>query len=75
MSEKQQHIPIADLRGRSIEELGTLIAEKTEEHRKQTFKHALGQLQKTHALAQTRREIAQLNTVLAERRKSHGESL
>ncbi len=56
------------MRGRSADELKSLLEAKREELHAAKFNHALGQLRETHTLKQLKRDIAKLNTVLADER-------
>ena len=46
------------------------MASKLEELHGAKFKHALGQLDKTHVLRQLKRDVAKLRTVLAEKQQA-----
>lgn len=48
----------------TVVELQARLIEQRETLRRMRFKHALGQLQQTHTLGQTRRGIAQIKTAL-----------
>ena len=65
MSGKKEKLDLAQLRQRNAAEVRSLLTSKAEELRKSRFKHALGQLRETHILKGLRKDIAQLNTVLA----------
>ena len=56
-----------DLRDLTITELNTLLEEKKETLASQRFEHALKQLHDVAYLEILRRDIARINTVLAER--------
>jgi large subunit ribosomal protein L29 len=47
-----------------VEELQSKLVDLKKEHMNQRFQHAAGQLQKTHVLRKTRREIARVKTKL-----------
>ena len=64
---KANQIAAKELRERGAAELKSLLASKTDELQKARFKHALGQLRTTHALSGLRREVARIETVLAQR--------
>jgi len=59
----------AELRGLSPEELEEKARERREELFNAKVKHATGQLENTARLGTLRKEIARLETVLAERQK------
>ncbi len=63
----KQSIPAKELRERADAELESLLKSKTEELQKARFKHALGQLPKTHTLKTLKREVARIETVLHQR--------
>ena len=62
----QSHVA-ADLRGRSREELNTLVAELKEELFTLRFQGATGQLESHGRLREVRKDIARVYTVLQER--------
>ena len=62
----QSHVA-ADLRGRSREELNTLVAELKEELFTLRFAAATGQLESSSRLNGVRKDIARIYTVLQER--------
>ena len=62
----QSHVA-ADLRGRSREELNTLVAELKEELFTLRFAAATGQLESHGRLREVRKDIARVYTVLQER--------
>jgi large subunit ribosomal protein L29 len=59
----------AELRGLSPEELQEKARERRDELFNAKVKHATGQLENTARLGTLRKEIARLETVLAERQK------
>ena len=58
-----------EIRGLAPAEIEVRIAEKKEELFKLRFQHAMGQLDNPLSLRRARREIARLNTILAEKRR------
>ena len=62
----QSHVA-ADLRGRSREELNTLVAELKEELFTLRFQGATGQLESHGRLREVRKDIARVYTVIQER--------
>ena len=62
----QSHVA-ADLRGRSREELNTLVAELKEELFGLRFQAATGQLESSSRMRNVRKDIARIYTVLQER--------
>ena len=60
----------ADLRGMTDEQLALAVNNTTEELFKLRFQHHTGQLQNTANLRLTRKKLAQVKTVIAERK--HG---
>lgn len=67
MSGNTEKVNLSELRQRNEAEVRSLLGSKAEELRKLRFKHAIGQLRETHTLRTIRRDIAKLNTVLAQR--------
>ena len=59
----------AEIRDLSPAEIEVRIVEKKEELFKLRFRHTMGQLDNTATLKTTRREIAKLKTILAEKRR------
>jgi large subunit ribosomal protein L29 len=57
----------AEIRELSSDELETRLAETTEELFNLRFQNATGQLDNYRRLAQLRREVARINTILRER--------
>lgn len=72
MAKNANMVVAKELRERNDDELKSLLAEKYEELHSARFKHALGQLDKTHGLKFLRRDIAKMRTVLAERASAVG---
>ena len=64
MANEDNVVVVSELADRSDAELRSLGASKAEEFQKAKFKHALGQLDKTHMLRSLRQDIARINTVL-----------
>lgn len=69
MSDKTK-ISSVDLRGRSTDELSSLCTSKIDELQRMRFKHAMGQLPKTHSIGILRREVARMLTILGQARKT-----
>ncbi len=67
---KNEGLAAKELRERGAPELRSLLAAKVEELHKERTKQALGQLRQTHVLRQLKREVARLQTVLAEQARS-----
>ncbi len=67
MAKNEKTVVTKELRTRADAELSSLLAAKVEELQKARFKHALGQLRTTHTLKALRREVARIETVLAQR--------
>jgi len=59
----------AEIRDLAPAEIEVRIAEKKEELFKLRFQHTMGQLDNPLSLRKARREIARLNTILAEKRR------
>ncbi|NOY23618.1 MAG: 50S ribosomal protein L29 [Acidobacteria bacterium] len=59
----------AEIRDLAPAEIEVRITEKKEELFKLRFQHTMGQLDNPLSLRKARREIARLNTILAERRR------
>lgn len=68
MSEENA-VVVKELRDRNDAELESLLASKSDDLHKTSFKHSLGQLRETHQLKSLRRDIARLKTVLQQRIK------
>ena len=60
----------ADLRAKTDDELGTRLGELKKEQFNLRFQKASGQLSNTAQVARVRREIAQVKTMIRERRKA-----
>ncbi|MEM6559824.1 MAG: 50S ribosomal protein L29 [Myxococcota bacterium] len=65
-----KQIRAAEMRDRSDAELQALLNGKREELHQVGFKHAIGQLRETHQLKGLKRDIARIETVLAEKRRA-----
>lgn len=61
-----------EIRECSESELEALLNGKCEELHKVSFKHKLGQLRETHDLKRLKRDVARIETVLAEKRAAVG---
>ncbi len=59
----------SEIRELTIQEIESLIADKKQELFKLRFQHALGQLENTSLLRQTKKDIARLYTILTEKRR------
>ena len=70
MAENDNIVVVKEARDRSDAELRSLLDSKREELHQVRFKHALGQLDKTHSLKQLKRDISRLSTILSERKIS-----
>jgi large subunit ribosomal protein L29 len=57
----------ADLRTKTDDELGTLLAQLKKEQFNLRFQRATGQLEKTDRVRTVRRDIARVKTLMAER--------
>ena len=57
-----------DLREKSEEELGTMLVDLSKEQFGYRMQHSIGQLAQTHLLKKVQKEIAQVKTVLNEKR-------
>lgn len=60
----------ADLRSKTEDELGSRLGELKKEQFNLRFQKASGQLTNTAQVARVRRELAQVKTMLRERRKA-----
>jgi large subunit ribosomal protein L29 len=69
MAEGKSTTTAKELRERNDSELHSLLAQKNDELFKARFKHTLGQLRETHVINAARRDIARINSILAERSK------
>ncbi len=63
-------LKIKDLRAMSSDELETKLLEKKKEQFNLRIQQSTGQLQNTAVIRSVRREIAKINTLLAERKKN-----
>ena len=63
-------VKIKDLRAMSIDELETRLLECKKEQFNLRVQQSTGQLQNTAVLRSVRREVAKINTLLAERKKN-----
>lgn len=61
---------ITDLRGKSVDELNDRLVELKKEQFNLRFQKASGQLENTARVTSVRKEIAQVKTVLNERRSA-----
>ena len=59
-----------DLRAMSLEELETKLVECKKEQFNLRIQQSTGQLQNTAQLAKVRKEVAKINTLIAERKKN-----
>jgi len=59
-----------DLRAMTIDELETKLTENKKEQFNLRVQQATGQLQNTSNIRKVRREIAKINTLIAERKKN-----
>ena len=74
MAENDNIVVVKEARDRSEAELRSLLESKREELHQAKFKHTLGQLDKTHALKQLKRDISRLSTVLRQRELSQSQA-
>ena len=63
-------VKIKDLRAMSVDELDTKLAEAKKEQFNLRIQQSTGQLTNTAQVRKVRREIAQINTLIAERKKN-----
>ena len=63
-------LKIKDLRAMSSDELESKLLEKKKEQFNLRIQQSTGQLQNTAVIRSVRREIAKINTLLAERKKN-----
>ena len=63
-------LKIKDLRAMSSDELEAKLQEKKKEQSNLRIQQSTGQLQNTAVIRSVRREIAKINTLLAERKKN-----
>lgn len=59
-----------DLRAMSLEELEAKLVENKKEQFNLRIQQSTGQLQNTAQLAKVRKEVAKINTLIAERKKN-----
>ena len=64
-------LKIKDLRAMSIDELEAKLLEKKKEQFNLRIQQSTGQLQNTAVLRSVRREVAKINTLIAERKKNN----
>lgn len=62
-----------EIRSMTVSEIENKIAESRDKLFKQKVQKALGQAENPHRLKHTRRDIARLTTILAEKRSQDGE--
>ena len=60
-----------DLRAMTVDELETKLTENKKEQFNLRVQQATGQLQNTSNIRKVRREIAKINTLIAERKKNN----
>ncbi len=63
-----------EIRGMPQSEIESKISELQDKFFKQRIQKSLGQTENPHKIKQTRKDIARLLTILAEKRSEHGES-
>lgn len=63
-------LKIKDLRAMTMDELETKLLEKKKEQFNLRVQQSTGQLQNTAVIRSVRREIAKINTLIAERKKN-----
>ena len=63
-------VKIKDLRAMTIDELETKLLECKKEQANLRIQQSTGQLQNTSNMKKVRREVAQINTLLTERKKN-----
>ena len=63
-------VKIKDLRAMSVDELEARLVECKKEHLSLRIQQATGQLQNPSAISKVRKEVAQINTLLTERKKN-----
>lgn len=64
-------LKIKDLRAMSIDELEAKLLEKKKEQFNLRIQQSTGQLSNTAVIRKVRREIAKINTLIAERKKNN----
>ena len=63
-------VKIKDLRAMSVDELEARLVECKKEQLTLRIQQAIGQLTNTSAISKVRKEVAQINTLLTERKKN-----
>ena len=63
-------VKLKDLRAMSLDELETKLLENKKEQFNLRIQQSTGQLQNTAVIRKVRREIAKINTLIAERKKN-----
>ena len=63
-------VKIKDLRAMSVDELEARLVERKKEQLSLRIQQATGQLQNPSAISKVRKEVAQINTLLTERKKN-----
>lgn len=63
-------VKIKDLRAKTIDELETRLVELKKEEINLRIQQSTGQLQNTSNMKKARREVAQIKTLIAERKKN-----
>jgi large subunit ribosomal protein L29 len=63
-------VKIKDLRAKTIDELETRLLELKKEEINLRIQQSTGQLQNTSNMKKARREVAQIKTLIAERKKN-----
>ena len=63
-------VKIKDLRAMSVDELEAKLVECKKEQLSLRIQQATGQLQNPSAISKVRKEVAQINTLLTERKKN-----
>ncbi len=64
-------VKIKDLRALSLDELDARLVECKKEQLSLRIQQSTGQLQNTSAIAKVRKEVAQINTLVTERKKNN----
>lgn len=62
-----------DIRSMTVDEIESKLAELQDKLFKQKFQKALGQSENPHKIRHTRKDIAKLLTIRAEKRSNHGD--
>ncbi|MBP5698441.1 MAG: 50S ribosomal protein L29 [Alphaproteobacteria bacterium] len=63
-------VKIKDLRAMSVDELENRLVECKKEQLSLRIQQSTGQLQNTSTISKVRKEVAQINTLLTERKKN-----